>query len=38
MQGMIFGDPPACEAVIESIAWLEARINEKSADKSGAAR
>ena len=27
MQGMIFGDPPAFEAVLESIASLEARLN-----------
>ena len=31
MQGMIFGDPPAFEAVIDSIASLEASLN-KSAD------
>ncbi|WP_279387688.1 hypothetical protein [Sinorhizobium medicae] len=28
MQGMIFGDPPAFEAVIESIASLEASLNK----------
>ena len=31
MQGMIFGDPPAFEAVIDSIASLEASLN-KGAD------
>ncbi|MGO4569345.1 nucleotidyl transferase AbiEii/AbiGii toxin family protein [Rhizobium sp. 2YAF20] len=30
MQGMIFGEPPAFEAVLESIALLEARLNENS--------
>lgn len=37
MTGMIFGDPPAFEAALESIISLEARLN-KSARKSGAAR
>jgi hypothetical protein len=36
MQGMIFGEPPAFEAVLKSIASLEARLNETSAGESGA--
>lgn len=38
MQGMIFGVPPAFEAVLESIASLEARLNRKNADETGAGR
>ena len=38
MQGMIFGDPPNFEAVIESISSLERRLNENGASESGAAR
>jgi hypothetical protein len=33
---MIFGEPPAFEAVLESIASLEARLNETSAGESRA--
>jgi len=38
MQGMIFGDPPAFEAVLASISSLEARLNNKGARERGAAR
>jgi len=38
MQGMIFGDPPNFEAVLESISLLETRLNENGACESGAAR
>ena len=38
MQGMIFGDPPGFEAVLESISSLETRLNENGASESGAAR
>lgn len=38
MQGMIFGDPPDFEAVLDSISSLEARLNENDASKSGTAR
>jgi hypothetical protein len=38
MQGMIFGDPPDFEAVLESISSLETRLNENGASESGAAR
>lgn len=38
MQGMIFGDPPDFEAVLDSISSLEARLNENGASESGAAR
>jgi Nucleotidyl transferase AbiEii toxin, Type IV TA system len=38
MQGMIFGDPPHFEAVLDSISSLEARLNENGASESGAAR
>jgi len=36
--GMTFGEPPGFEAVLESIASLEARLNENSAGESGAGR
>lgn len=38
MQGMIFGDPPMFEAVLESIGALETRLNQSGAGESGAAR
>ena len=38
MQGMIFGDPPDFEAVLDSIASLETRLNGERARESGAAR
>ena len=38
MQGMIFGDPPGFEAVLESISSLETRLNGNGASESGAAR
>ncbi|MFH1344049.1 MAG: nucleotidyl transferase AbiEii/AbiGii toxin family protein [Pseudomonadota bacterium] len=38
MQGMIFGDPPNFEAVLESISSLETRLNKKGASESGVAR
>jgi hypothetical protein len=38
MQGMIFGDPPAFEAVLASISSLETRLNNKGARERGAAR
>lgn len=38
MQGMIFGDPPDFEAVLDSISSLETRLNENGARKSGAAQ
>jgi hypothetical protein len=38
MQGMIFGDPPNFEAVLESISSLERRLNANGASESGAAR
>jgi len=38
MQGMIFGDPPDFEAVLDSISSLETRLNENGASESGAAR
>lgn len=38
MQGMIFGDPPDFEAVLDSISSLEARLNENGASENGAAR
>jgi hypothetical protein len=38
MQGMIFGDPPGFEAVLESISLLEMRLNGNGASESGAAR
>jgi hypothetical protein len=38
MQGMIFGDPPNFEAVLESISSLETSLNENDASESGAAR
>nr|WP_292594639.1 hypothetical protein [Mesorhizobium sp.] len=37
MQGMIFGDPPNFEAVLDSIASLETRLN-KRANENGVAR
>jgi hypothetical protein len=37
MRGMIFGDPPMFEAVIESIGALEMRLNQNGASESGAA-
>jgi hypothetical protein len=37
MQGMIFGDPPNFEAVLDSISSLETRLNENGARESGAA-
>lgn len=37
MQGMIFGDPPDFEAILDSIASLETRLN-KRANGSGVAR
>lgn len=37
-QGMIFGDPPAFEAVLASISSLETRLNNKGARERGAAR
>jgi hypothetical protein len=37
MQGMIFGDPPDFEAVLDSISSLETRLNENGASESGAA-
>ena len=37
MQGMIFGDPPEFEAVLDSISSLEARLNGHGASESGAA-
>ena len=36
MRGMIFGDPPMFEAVIESIGALEMRLNQNGASESGA--
>ena len=38
MQGMIFGDPPDFEAVLDNISSLETRLNENGASESGAAR
>jgi hypothetical protein len=38
MQGMIFGDPPDFEAVLDSISSLEASLNEYGASENGAAR
>ena len=38
MQGMIFGDPPDFEAVLDSIGALETRLNENGASEIGAAR
>lgn len=38
MQGMIFGDPPDFEAVLDSISSLETRLNKNSARDSGAAQ
>uniref|UniRef100_UPI00403F2964 hypothetical protein n=1 Tax=Pseudomonas sp. EL_65y_Pfl1_R83 TaxID=3088697 RepID=UPI00403F2964 len=38
MQGMIFGDPPDFEAVLDSIASLETRLNKKGDTGGGAAR
>jgi hypothetical protein len=38
MQGMIFGDPPAFEAVLASVSSLETRLNNKGARERGAAR
>lgn len=38
MQGMIFGDPPEFEAVLDSISSLETRLNESGASESGTAR
>jgi hypothetical protein len=38
MQGMIFGDPPEFEAVLDSISALETRLNSKGASEGGAAR
>ena len=37
MQGMIFGDPPVFEDVLESIGALETRLNQSGASESGAA-
>ncbi len=37
MQGMIFGDPPQFEAVLDSISALETRLN-RNASESGAVR
>lgn len=36
MQGMIFGDPPEFDAVLESISTLETRLNRNGASESGA--
>jgi hypothetical protein len=33
MTGMIFGDPPRFEAVLESVATLEARLNKSAGGK-----
>jgi hypothetical protein len=38
MQGMIFGDPPNFEAVLESISSLETRLNGNGASESGVGR
>ena len=38
MQGMIFGDPPQFEAVLDSIGALETRLNRNGTSESGAAR
>ncbi|MDU6835188.1 MAG: nucleotidyl transferase AbiEii/AbiGii toxin family protein, partial [Bradyrhizobium sp.] len=38
MQGMIFGDPPDFEAVLDSIGSLETRLNKKGDTGGGAAR
>jgi hypothetical protein len=38
MQGMIFGDPPDFEAVLDSIGSLETRLNEKGDMGSGAGK
>jgi len=38
MQGMIFGDPPEFEAVLDSISALETRLNSKGASEGWAAR
>jgi hypothetical protein len=38
MQGMIFGDPPDFEAVLDSISALETRLNKSGASENGAAR
>jgi hypothetical protein len=38
MQGMIFGEPPGFEAVLDSISTLETRLNRNGASESGAAR
>jgi hypothetical protein len=38
MQGMIFGDPPGFEAVLESISSIETRLNGNGASESGEAR
>jgi len=36
MQGMIFGDPPSFEAVLDSIRALETLLNEDAAKESAA--
>ena len=38
MQGMIFGDPPRFEAVLDSIRLLETRLNENAVVADRAAR
>ena len=38
MQGMIFGDPPNFEAVLDSISLLERRLNENGASETRVAR
>jgi hypothetical protein len=38
MRGMIFGDPPEFEDVLDSITSLETRLNRNGASGSGAAR
>jgi hypothetical protein len=38
MKGMIFGDPPNFEAVLESINSLETRLNGNGVSESGVAR
>ena len=38
MPGMIFGDPPSFEAVLEGVALLETRLNEDATSDGAPAR
>jgi hypothetical protein len=38
MQGMIFGDPPDFEAVLDSVSSLETRLNKNGASETGRAQ